>query len=146
MCSSSSSSALFILFLEKSLIVLGLFHYKYWSEYLLCGRLQWERMAVESLNFLTLWLPICLSSPKRKVLQVRCLLYNQLKARTAIRETHTLAAQQTQDRTDAARFTPALHRIKSKYVSRIYIIEQKAKLLHEMLGLHSNTSNLSTTL
>jgi len=54
-CSSSSSSTLCILFLEKSLIVLGLFHYKYWSEYLLCGRLQWERTAVESLNFLTLW-------------------------------------------------------------------------------------------
>ena len=52
----SSSSTLFILFLEKSLIVLGLFQYKYWSEYLLCGRLQWERTAVESLNFLTLWL------------------------------------------------------------------------------------------
>ena len=41
--------------LEKSLIVLGLFHYKYCSEYLLCGRLQWEPTAVESLNFLTLW-------------------------------------------------------------------------------------------
>jgi len=40
---------------KKSLIVLGLFHYKYWSEDLLCGRLQWERTAVESLNFLTLW-------------------------------------------------------------------------------------------
>jgi len=28
--------------------VLGLFHYKYCGEYLLCGRLQWERMAVET--------------------------------------------------------------------------------------------------
>ena len=54
-CSSSSSSTLFILFLEKkSLIVLGLFHYKCCGEYLLCGRLQWERTVVESLNFLTL--------------------------------------------------------------------------------------------
>ena len=43
------------IFRKKSLIVLGLFHYKYWSEYLLCGRLQWERTAVESLNLLTLW-------------------------------------------------------------------------------------------
>ena len=42
------------IFREKSLIVLGLFHYKYCGEYLLCGRLQWERTAVESLNFLTL--------------------------------------------------------------------------------------------
>jgi len=54
----SSLSTLFILFLEKSLIVLSLDHYKYWSEYLLCGRLQWERTAVESLNFLTLWLQL----------------------------------------------------------------------------------------
>ena len=45
-----------IYFLEKKFNrVLGLFHYKYCSEYLLCGRPQWERTAVESLNFLTLW-------------------------------------------------------------------------------------------
>jgi len=41
---------------KKNLIEVSLFHYKYWSEYLLCGRLQWERTAVESLNFLTLCL------------------------------------------------------------------------------------------
>ena len=45
---------IYSIFREK-VIVLGLFHYKYVSEYLLCGRLQWERTAVESLNFLTLW-------------------------------------------------------------------------------------------
>jgi len=45
---------IYSIFRKKSLIVLGLFHYKYWSAYLLCGRLQWERTAVESLNFLTL--------------------------------------------------------------------------------------------
>ena len=49
-------------FSRKSLIVLGLFHYKYCSEYLLCGRLQWERTAVESLNFLTL----CLTPAKNE--------------------------------------------------------------------------------
>jgi len=38
----------------KRLIVLSLFQYKYWREYLLCGRLQWEQMGVESLNFPTL--------------------------------------------------------------------------------------------
>ena len=42
-------------FQRKSLIVLGLFHYKYCGEYLSRGRLQWERTVVESLNFLTLW-------------------------------------------------------------------------------------------
>jgi len=40
---------------KKTLIVLGLFHYKYCGEYLLCVRLQWERTAVETLDFLTLW-------------------------------------------------------------------------------------------
>jgi len=52
--SSSSSTALCILFLEKSLIILSLFQYKYWIEYLLCERRQWERTGVESLNFLIL--------------------------------------------------------------------------------------------
>ena len=46
--------SIYSIFRGKSLIVLGLFHYKYCGEYLLCGRLQWERTAVESLNFLTL--------------------------------------------------------------------------------------------
>jgi len=46
---------IYSIFREKSLIILGLFHYKYCGEYLLCGRLQWERTAVETLNFLTLW-------------------------------------------------------------------------------------------
>ena len=46
---------IYSIFRKKNLIVLGLFHYKYCSEYLLCGRLQWERTAVESLHFLTLW-------------------------------------------------------------------------------------------
>jgi len=40
---------IYSIFRKKSLIVLGLFHYKYWSEYLLCGQLQRERTAVESL-------------------------------------------------------------------------------------------------
>ena len=43
-----------VLFLEKSLIVLSMCQYKYWSEYLSCGRLQWERTEVESLNFSTM--------------------------------------------------------------------------------------------
>jgi len=45
---------IYSIFREKSLIVLSLFHYKYCGEYLLCGRLERERSAVESLNFLTL--------------------------------------------------------------------------------------------
>jgi len=53
---------IYSIFREKSLIVLGLFHYKYCSEYLLCARLQWERTAVESLNFLTLCLQVCMKS------------------------------------------------------------------------------------
>jgi len=57
---------IYSIFLEKSLIVLGLFHYKYWSEYLLCGRLQWGRTAVESLNFLTLCL-VRITEPWRKI-------------------------------------------------------------------------------
>jgi len=40
-----------VLFLEKSLMVLSMCQYKYWSEYLSCGRLQWERTGVESMNF-----------------------------------------------------------------------------------------------
>jgi len=36
---------------RKSSNVLSLFQYKYLSEYLSCGRLQWERTEVESLNF-----------------------------------------------------------------------------------------------
>ena len=43
-----------VLFLEKSLIVLSMCQYKYWSEYLSCGRLQWEQTEVESLNFSTM--------------------------------------------------------------------------------------------
>jgi len=41
-------------FQKKSLIILSLFQYKYWSKYLSCGWLQWEQMGVESLNFPTL--------------------------------------------------------------------------------------------
>jgi len=43
------------IFRKKSLIVLSLFQYKYWSKYLPCGRLQWEWMGVKSLNFPTLF-------------------------------------------------------------------------------------------
>jgi len=31
---------IYSIYRKKSLIVLGLYHYKYWSKYLLCGRLQ----------------------------------------------------------------------------------------------------------
>jgi len=46
-----------VLFLDKT-FNRTLLRYKYRSEYLLCGRLQWERTGVDSLNFLTM----CLSS------------------------------------------------------------------------------------
>jgi len=45
--------------LRKILIVLGLFQYKYWSEYLSCGRLQWERTGLNHWTSYTVCQTVC---------------------------------------------------------------------------------------